>query len=103
MKYANQHGYSDITPFEVIREVSSQTLDVRGMKAERDESVELEFHIGGFAAHCSNQHAQRWHITSDTTERTVRIRKNKLGQWHDASGRRFVLSDTPVHFYDYNF
>lgn len=102
MKYANQVGYSDITPYEIVRVVSDKTLEIREMNAERDKSVELQFHVGGFAAHCSNQRDQKWFITSDDTNPIIRIRLGKNG-WKSAHGSKFQLSDTPVKFYDYNF
>ena len=102
MKYANHLGYSDIDPYEVIRVVSDKTLEVREMHCERDESVKLEFHVGGFSAHCSNQRDQNWFITPDEQGRVFRIRLGKNG-WKDAHGRRFALGDEPVKFYDYNF
>lgn len=102
MKYANQYSYTDITPFEVIRAVSDKTLEIREMKTERDDSVKLEFHVGGFSAHCSNQRDQEWFINSDETAPVIRIRLGKNG-WKDAHGRRFKLDSEPVMFYDYNF
>ena len=99
--YANQIGYTDVTPWEVIRVVSEKTLEIRRMKAERDPSFKPEFIVGGFAGHCVNQHAQKWIITSDETETVVRIRLGKKG-WKGAYGR-FVLEDEPRSFYDYNF
>jgi len=102
MKYANHLGYSDIDPYEVIRVVSDKTIEIREMKAVRDDSVKLEFHVGGFSAHCSNQSEQKWIITSDETAPIKRIRLGKRG-WKDAHGRRFALGDEPVKFYDYNF
>jgi hypothetical protein len=102
MKYANHIGYSDINPYEVVRIVSEKTIEIRAMKAERDESVKLEFHVGGFLAHCSNQTDQNWLITSDESESVIRIRLGKNG-WKSAHGARFKLADEPIKFYDYNF
>ncbi len=102
MKYANHLGYSDVTPYEVIRVVSDKTLEVREMNCERDESVKMEFVVGGFAGHCVNQRDQKWHISSDESSPVIRIRLGKRG-WKDAHGRRFDVSDKPVKFYDYNF
>jgi hypothetical protein len=102
MKYANHIGWSDVNPYEVVRVISDKTLDVREMKAERDDSVKLEFHVGGFSAHCSNQHDQKWFITSNPDAEVIRIRLSKQG-WKDKYGARFQLSDKPVKFYDYNF
>ena len=101
-KFANQHGYSDITPYEVIRVVSAKCFEVRAMKYERDTSVELTFHVGGFSANCSNQDEQKWVITPDDTNAIERIRLNKDGMWKGSYGK-FFLADKPLRFYDYNF
>jgi hypothetical protein len=100
--YANHYGYSDVTPYEVVRRVSDKTIEIREMDAERDESVKLEFHVGGYSAHCSNQRDQKWFIASNPENRVIRIRLGKQG-WKDKHGRKFGLSDKPVRFYDYNF
>ena len=101
-RFANHLGYSDIDPFEVVKVVSDKTLEIREMVAERDESVKLDWAMGGFAGHCINQRDQKWHITSDETAPVIRIRWGKHG-WQDAHGRSFRLSHKPSKFYDYNF
>jgi hypothetical protein len=101
-QFANHYSFSDVEPYEVVRVISDKTIEVREMDAERDDSVKLDFHVGGFAAHCSNQRAQRWNITSNPNNQVVRIRLSKQG-WKDAHGRKFRLNDQPVKFYDYNF
>lgn len=103
MNYANHYGYTDVNPFEVVRVVSDKTVEVREMDAERDDSVKLEFHVGGFSAHCANQRDQKWFITSNPSNPILRIRLSKTGVWKDKHGRRFGLSDKPIKFYDYNF
>lgn len=102
-KYANQYGYSDVYPFEVVRVISDKTIEVREMDAERDESVKLEWAPGGFAGHCLNQRDQKWFITSNESNPVIRIRLSAKKGWQDKHGRRFGLSDQPVRFYDYNF
>lgn len=102
MKYANQIGYSDVTPFEVVRAVSDKCLEVREMDAELAPGERPEIIPGGFAGHCTNQRSLRYDITSNPANRVVRIRLGKKG-WKSADGRRFDLADTPVMFYDYNF
>lgn len=102
MNYANHYGYSDVNPYEVVRVISDKTIEIREMDAERDESVKLEWEIGGFCAHCSNQRDQKWFIKSNPENQVIRIRLGKQG-WKDKHGRRFGLSDQPVKFYDYNF
>lgn len=103
MKYANQIGYSDINPFEIVRKISDKTMEVREMVSVRDRSVELEFIPGGFSAHCRNQGDQKWNISSDETAPVVRIRLSKNRGWQDKYGRKFSLADSPRKFYDFNF
>lgn len=102
MKYANHFGYSDVTPYEVVKVISNKTLEVRKMKYELDSDWKPEFIIGGFAGHCVNQWQQKWNITSDESNKVIRIRLGKKG-WKSACGFRFELSETPKRFYDYNF
>lgn len=102
-KYANHYGYSDVTPYEVVRVISEKTIEVREMDAKRDESVKLEWAPGGFAGHCLNQRDQKWFITSNESNPVIRIRLSAKKGWQDKHGRRFGLSDKPVRFYDYNF
>jgi hypothetical protein len=60
--FANRYGYSDVTPYEVVRVISDKTIEIREMDSERDESVELKWAVGGFAGHCQRQHGQRDHV-----------------------------------------
>ena len=103
MKYANQIGYTDVHPFEVVRIVSDKTVEVRAMEAVRDDSVKLDFIPGGFSAHCANQSEQKWIITSDGSNPVFRIRLSKNRGWQDKYGQRFKMADAPRKFYDYNF
>lgn len=102
-QYAVHIGYTDRDPYEVVRVISNKTIEVREMDAERDESVKLEFHVGGFSAHCSNQRDQKWHITSNSKNPVIRLRLSRIKGWQDKHGRRFALADRPIKFYDYNF
>ncbi len=108
MKYANHIMYTDIEPFEVIRQISETCVEIRAMKStELHDFAELGFQAGGFLGHCSAQHKQRWDIQSDPNGYVTRIRlskaKGKAGRWFDAHGNRYALSDTPQRVYDYNF
>jgi len=102
MNYANHHMHTDVDPYQIVKVISDKTLEIRAMKAVKDDSVALTFHVGGYSAHCSNQREQKWVITSDDTAPILRIRLGKNG-WKDKHGGRFFLSDTPRKFYDYNF
>lgn len=102
MNFANHIGYSDVSPYEIIRRVSGKTLDIRPMDIERDPSWQPDFVPGGFCGTVINQSEQKWVITSNPQARTVRIRLGKQG-WRDAHGNRYRLADKPVKFHDYNF
>jgi len=103
-KYANQIGYSDTSPYEIVKVISDKTLEIRGMAAVRANGMEeMGFVAGGYCGHFANQENQRWEITSDPERAVFRIRKNKRGQWKDAGGARYMLADAPEKFYDYNF
>lgn len=100
-KFANCVGYSDVTPYEIVRVVSKQTLEIRQMNATEGK-WNRNFVAGGFFGTVINQSEQKWVITSDESAPVIRIRLGKSG-WRDRGGNRFVLSETPRKFYDYNF
>ena len=104
-QYANYHGYSDTDPFEVLEVRSNRKVVVREMEASRDTSWKPEIVPGGFSGHCTNQHRQRWNIESNSSGNTFAISKRKNGRWYRVGENcgRFIFSDKPVKFYDYNF
>lgn len=105
--YANLVGYSDITPFEVVRVVSPTCLEVREMAFQRHAAWKPEFEVGGFAGHCTNMASQRWEILPAPYNKPRKIRLSKAkrtaGKWLDTDGNSYVLADEPRRFYDYNF
>ena len=93
---------SDIYPFEVVRQISDITLEVRQLDTELIQAPQ-NFQIGGFAAHCVDNHNQKYSYRSNPTNGTMRIRfSRKRGQWHH-KGTKFMLLDEPLKFHDYNF
>ena len=102
MNYANLHGYSDVTPYEIVRVISDKTMEVRAMDAELDTNWKPEFIPGGFVGHCVNQSEQNYTYKSREDAPVIRIRKRKNGSWHSLYGRH-ILSDKARKFYDYNF
>jgi len=107
MNYANHYGYSDVNPYEIVRHVSPTTIEVRAMSAVRaNPEDKLGFTPGGFFGHCDRQTDQKWVITPRLDAPVIRIRlskaKRKAG-WFNKGRERFVLSDEPRKFYDYNF
>jgi hypothetical protein len=101
--FANQIGYSDITPHEVIRVVSDKCLEIRSMNYAHTNAEELVFHVGGFSAHCSNQNDQKWDITSDANGYVLKIRKSKSGVWKDKNGDTYAVEAKARRRYDFNF
>ena len=85
MQYANQKLFSDVTPFEIIREVSPKTMEVREM-----DSVKVD----------PSSYEQDYNYSSNTNNPVVRIRKQKNGSWKDANGHRYSIADTPVKYHD---
>lgn len=98
-QYANRHGWSDIDPFEIIA-VTPKTITIRSMLCELDKDWKPEQHVGGFCAHTSNNHEQKWIIKSDPKGGTEIIHLNKKGWGHIGC---FRISDKPIKFYDFNF
>lgn len=102
MKYANQFGYSDVEPYEVVKVISEKTIEIRAMDTKA-LPWKRDFHPGGFFGHTSNQEEQKWDITSNENNPVFRIRLSKNKGWRNAGGSRFKLSDKPIKFYDFNF
>ena len=99
--HANNYGYSDIHPYEIVKVVSQKTIEVRAMDAQLDPSWKPEFVSGGFAGHCVNNSEQRWIFKSNPEGQVVRVRKGKNG-WKSSCGRHH-LDQEPNRKYDYNF
>jgi len=100
-EYANFHGYSDATPFEIVRVISDKTIEIREMDAEKGE-WKPEWISGGFAGHCVNQDKQVWNIKSNEANPVIRARLNKNGAWKSSYGKHH-LSNSAIKFHDYNF
>jgi hypothetical protein len=101
-KYANCYGYSEIYPFEIVREVTDKTIEIRALVPSPDPAWTPHFIAGGFAGHCTNQNRQTWLYSSDPTAPVIRMRKRKDGKWYSKMGMHRV-EDKPLYFYDYNF
>ena len=100
-KYANWVLHSDVNPFEIVKVISDKTILIREMDSE-ELAWKKDVHVGGFSAHVSNQHEQKWDIKSNPNNKTIRCRKHKNGTWHSAFGSHSI-DDNPIKFRDYNF
>ena len=102
--HANHNGYSDTTPFEIVRAVSDKTIELRSMTAERAADWKPKIVAGGYAGHCTNNgnQSKAWVIKSDPEGYTVRARLQKDGSWKSSHGRH-SLHTAAIKKYDYNF
>jgi len=101
--YANNHLYSDVEPFEVLRTISPICVEVRAMRTVQTRFPQ-EFHAGGFSGHyADNYGGQDYDYFQDETQPVIRIRFSKAKrQWQGSHGR-FYMNDKPYKHYDYNF
>lgn len=100
--FANQIVGTDVHPFEVVRAVSDKCLEIKRMGALLKDEWEANMIVGGFVGHVINNGGE-WVITSSNDGPIIRIRRNIKGQWKDAHGNRYSLSDTPRAYYDFNY
>ena len=100
--HANCSGWSDMSPYEIVRVISEKTIEIRAMRSEKDPNFKPEFVSGGFAGHCTNQNEQKWTYTSVEENDVIKARLRKDGYFYSRFGRH-ILDNEPVKFYDYNF
>lgn len=106
--YANEFLFSDAKPWEVVEVLSDTRLLVREMKATLKEkaakALAESFVPGGFFGHRNNS-CQEWDYESVPENPICEIRMHKDGKYYlpNCKGSRFILSDHPYKWYDYNF
>ena len=104
--FANQTGYTDVEPFEVIRVISGKCVVIREMDS-KELKWKRDWSVGGFAGHLNNQPDQKWEITSNEKRPVFRIRfsnpKKGYTTWKDSHGNKYRMNDNAIKFYDYNF
>jgi len=102
--YANYHMHTDVQPYEVVRVISDQTVEVRPMKTKQVKFPQ-QFSPGGFVGHYhDNRSGQEYEYISDPEAPVTRIRWSEANrQWQQGRYMRFRMSDKPYKFYDYNF
>ena len=101
--YINHQMYSDVQPYEIIKRVTKLKMIIRAMKVNDIPLNKPYFYIGGFSAHCPNQHDLVYLIESDKTRPEISVKwSESKGYWIN-QGRVFVESSRPIYFYDINF
>jgi len=103
-KYANHHAYTDIEPYEVVRIVSENCVEVRAMKTTQTKFPQ-DVRPGGFAGHTvDNREGQDYKYESNPDATPFKIRWSEANrQWQKGAQVCFIMSDRPYKFYDYNF
>ena len=94
-KYVSRKLYSDIQIVGKVIGIYGKTgIIIEKINAVRD-TVKKEYVVGGFSAYCLNNETQKWEFES-----TNIILKHRIGRsWN----RQYMLCDSPIHHYDYNF
>lgn len=102
--YANHSGYSDCTPYKVVKVISPICVEVRAMSTKQIKFPQ-DVRIGGFLAHTvDNRSGQDYEYSSNEENPVIRIRwSNANRQWQKGKYMRFYMADKPYKFYDYNF
>ena len=98
--HANHIGYSDVTPFEIVRVISDQTIEIREMGATLLNKP--EFVAGGYAGVCTNNYDLEYGFEPQPQRAVYRARLRKDGYFYSPVGRH-LLEDQPRKYYDYNF
>lgn len=97
--YFTEHGYTQSYPWVEIKR-TAKTVTVARVCVSKDPAWKPDFIPGGFAAHCTNQHAQTWLFDHINHEHVRVLRQTKKGWAHKGSA---YVEGEAVEFYDYNF
>lgn len=99
-EYFTEVGYSQQYPWVEVKR-TAKTITLSRVEVTADPEWKPEFIPGGFAAHCTNQHAQTWAFDRIDHQNQTTIRLTKTGQWKRGSTR--FIAGRAKYFYDYNF
>lgn len=99
-KYANRRtDDGSILPFEVLEPVSPTEMII----CEMDCTLRKGWKPIMLLGNCTNEQEQQWDIEVDSEALMFRIRLMKSGQWKDAQGHTYVLSEIPERFHRFSF
>jgi hypothetical protein len=94
-KFVNRYSYSDTNPVgEIIGTKGKSIILVQIIEAIKQKE-KLNYIIGGFLAHCTNQDEQKWEFVK--TSEIVEMKVSK------AFFKQYGIDEKPKKFYDYNF
>jgi hypothetical protein len=95
------HYYTDADAGTIISR-TEKTLTIQMDKAKLLNKDELEFHVGGFAAHCSNQNVQKYSYERNEEGQVLKVSRRKNGEYVVQKSTNLVTAGRNK-FYDYNF
>lgn len=95
------HYYTDADAGTVIAR-TEKTLTIQMDKATLLNKEELKFHVGGFAAHCSNQNVQKYSYERNEEGQVLKVSRRKNGEYVVQKSTNLVTAGRNK-FYDYNF
>ena len=94
-KYVSMRLWTDVQIIGIIIGVRGKSIiEIQKMEATK-QTEKLDFHIGGFSAHCSNNYNQKWEFAEIEGKEEMRLGKS--------FEKRYSITESPRHFYDYNF
>jgi len=100
MRFANRCTEDgSILPFEILEPVSPTEMII----CEMDCTLRKGWKPIMLLGNCTNEQEQQWDIEVDPEALMLRIRLTKFGEWKDAQGHTYVLSEIPVRFHRFSF
>tara|TARA_R110000868_G_scaffold344022_1_gene605006 strand:+ start:385 stop:732 length:348 start_codon:yes stop_codon:yes gene_type:complete len=94
-KYINLILYTDREPLGKIVGVKSKTILYVQRITTSDNKTKMDFIVGGFAGHCSNNWEQEYDFIEENEIMEIKMTLGRNG------GMR--ICDRPMKYYDYNF
>lgn len=101
--------WTDSHAWEVVGHKGSNTILIRKLRPERDQSFKPDWVPGGFAGHCTNAGQQRWILHSDPSQPVLRHTLGKRARESLARSGGFTkhgvrwLIGQATYYHDYNF
>lgn len=100
MRFANRCTEDgSILPFQVLEPVSPTEMII----CEMDCTLRKGWKPIMLLGNCTNEQEQQWDIEVDPEALMLRIRLTKFGEWKDAQGHTYVLSEIPKRFHRFSF
>ena len=100
MRFANRCTEDgSILPFEILEPVSPTEMII----CEMDCTLRKGWKPIMLLGNCTNEKEQQWDIEVDPEALMLRIRLTKFGEWKDAQGHTYVLSEIPKRFHRFSF